>query len=308
VTPLITLATGLVAPGAAAAATVPSWAIQSIPNPSGALASELYGVSCSSATACTAAGEYENSSAVDVTLAERWNGTKWAVQSTPNPSGAQFSELTGVSCSSATACTAVGYSETSSGATMMLAEGWNGTKWAIQSIPNPGFQPELTGVSCSSATACTAVGDYSNSSEAQVTLAERWNGTKWAIQPTPNPSGTQSSLVGVYCTSARACTAVGNYQNRSGVDVMLAERWNGTKWAIQPTPNPSGTHGGELAGVSCPSARACTAAGDYENRSKVEVTLAERWNGTKWAIQPTPNPAGTQGSVLLGVFCSSKES
>jgi hypothetical protein len=44
-----------------------------------------------------------------VTLAERWNGTSWKTQTTPNPAGAGYSQLNGVSCTSASACTAVGY-------------------------------------------------------------------------------------------------------------------------------------------------------------------------------------------------------
>ncbi len=42
-------------------------------------------------------------------LAEGWDGTKWAVQTTPNPTGASGdSDLSGISCASATACMAVG--------------------------------------------------------------------------------------------------------------------------------------------------------------------------------------------------------
>jgi hypothetical protein len=40
-------------------------------------------VSCSSAVACTAAGSFEGSSDL-FSLAEAWNGTAWAVQTTPN--------------------------------------------------------------------------------------------------------------------------------------------------------------------------------------------------------------------------------
>jgi hypothetical protein len=307
---VVALAAGLTAPGAAAG-TVPSWAIQSIPNPSGAVSSELYGVSCSSATACTAVGEYENSSAADETLAEQWNGTTWAIQSTPNPSGAQFPELTGVSCSSATACTAVGYYTSSDGAFVTLAERWNGTTWAIQPTPNPsgGDNMVLNGVSCSSATACTAAGEYETSSGSERPLAEQWNGTKWAVQSTPNPSGGHDVLLyGVSCSSATACTAAGNYVASDANERTLAERWNGTTWAIQPTPNPSGALRPEadvvLYGVSCSSATACTTAGFYANKSGVAVTLAEAWNGTKWAIQPTRNPSGAQGSDLAAVSCS----
>jgi hypothetical protein len=90
-------------------ASGPSWAIQASVNPAGATTSPLQGVSCSAATACTAVGYYINTKGANLTLAERWNGTSWAIQATPNPGGAQRSELLGVSCSAATACTAVGF-------------------------------------------------------------------------------------------------------------------------------------------------------------------------------------------------------
>jgi hypothetical protein len=153
--------------------------------------------------------------------------------------------------------------------------------WHIQPTPNPAgaILSALTGVSCNSATACTAVGYYYNAGPVEVTLAERWNGTAWAVQGTPNPGGTHgSSLSGVSCTSATACTAVGEYTNASNVAVTLAERWNGTVWAVQATPNPSGAQGSGLIDVSCTSATACTAVGNYVNASHVAVTLAERYS------------------------------
>ena len=277
------------------------WAVQPTPNLSGAVASELLGVSCSSAKACIATGYYENSSEVELTLAERWNGTNWAIQTTPNPSGTQNSYLYGVSCSSTSACTAVGFDESG-----VLAERWNGTKWAVESIPNPsGAIGLLFGVSCPSATACTAVGYVSSNVSAEVTLAEHWNGAKWAVQSTPNPSHPQNiELTGVSCPSATACTAVGTYINSSNLEVTLAEGWNGTKWMIQTTPNPS-IEISYLNGVSCPSATDCTATGAYLNNSGVDVTLAEGWNGTKWAVQTTPNPSGALDSELEGVSCPS---
>src|SRR5207244_457559 len=144
-------------------------------------------------------------------------------------------------------------------------------------------------------------GDYINASRATGTLAERWNGTAWVIQPTPNPSGArQSVLSGVACPTTTLCTAVGDYMTSSGVMVTLAERWNGTAWVIQPTPNPSGAKQSVLSGIACPSTTLCTAVGDYINASGVMVTLAERWNGTSWAIQSTPNPSAPK-SLLRGV-------
>jgi hypothetical protein len=274
------------------------WSIQHTPNPAGSN-SLLQGVSCTSATACTAVGGSSNGTTM-VTLAERWNGTAWSIQHTPNPAGSSFTFLYGVSCTSASACTAVG---TSSSGT--LAERWNGTKWSIQHTPNPaGSNSLLQGVSCASATACTAVGSTSTSTTT-VTLAERWNGTAWSIQHTPNPAGAQGSGLGaVSCASASACIAVGAYNTGPTSGGSLAERWNGTTWSIQHTPTPAGGSDTSLAGVSCASASACTAVGNYSLGAS-PVTLAERWNGTAWSIQHTPNPAGAPVSLLNGVSCAS---
>jgi hypothetical protein len=281
-----------------------NWSLQHTANPTGATDTVLSGVSCTSASACTAVGFYYNGT--DKTLAERWNGTKWSLQPTPNPASARTSLLGGVSCTSASACTAVGYYYNGT-TNLTLAEHWNGTKWLLQHTPNPtgATNSDLGDVSCTSASACTAVGSYYGATS-KVMLAEGWNGTKWSLQPTPDPTGaTDSSLNGVSCTLASACIAVGYYYSGT-TDMTLAERWNGTKWSLQPTPNPTGASNSILGGVSCISASACTAVGYSPNYdATANVTLAERWNGTKWYLQPTPNPTGTTNSTLGGVSCSS---
>jgi hypothetical protein len=70
---------------------------------------------------CTATGYYEKTSGSHDTLAEQWNGKSWTIQSTPNPTGAGGSFLYGISCSSASACTAIGGS-TGTGPGVPLAE------------------------------------------------------------------------------------------------------------------------------------------------------------------------------------------
>jgi len=281
--------------------TIP-WKTQITPNPNPSLESSLGGgVSCASTSACMAVGSYYETGLFQAKpLAERWNGTEWSIQSTPSPSGAKEAWLAGVSCASTTACTAVGRYENSSGAEVPLAERWNGTEWSIQSTPSPSGATHsiLSGVSCPSTTACKAVGRYHNSSGKEVTLAERWNGTEWSIQSTPNPSGAYgSSLASVSCVTT-VCTAVG--QGGSGT---LAERWNGTEWSLQSTPNPSGSSSSPLESVSCASSSACMAVGYADPSSGGAVTLAERWNGTEWSLQSTPNSSGV--NFLSGVSCSS---
>src|SRR5215469_912521 len=281
----------LAAPASASGA---GWSITPSPNPR-VPTGQLFWVSCPATDSCMAVGTYVKASGIGVNLAEQWNGTSWRILPTPNPSGIAFSGLLGVTCTSASACMAVGASTTTTGAARPVAERWNGTRWTIQAAPNP---PQgggsLNGVSCTSASACTAVG-ASNAG----TLAERWNGTRWTIQATPNPPQGGDVLSGVSCTSASACTAVGGSNAFTPNARTLAERWDGTRWAIQATPNPP-QGGGFLASVSCASASACAAAG-----ASNAGTLAEGWNGTRWNIQPTPIPAGAQFAFLNTMACTS---
>jgi hypothetical protein len=252
------------------------WTIQHTATPAGSPRySSLFGVSCTSASACTAVGDYANSSGLPLTLAERWNGTSWTIQHTPNPASSTDSALDGVSCTSASACTAVGDYTNSSGHQFTLAERWNGASWTIQNTPSSSGVG-LYGISCTSPSACTAVG-----SSATGTLAAAWNGTVWTTQATPNPAGaTDSSLDGVFCTSASACTATGQYRPSPQSWATLAETWNGTSWTIQNTPNPSGATYSFLNDVSCTSASTCTAVGDYSpNQGASFSPLAENESG-----------------------------
>ena len=219
-----------------------------------------------------AVGTYTKPSGLGVGLAEQWNGHSWRVLPMPSPPGVAVSNLLGVSCTSGSACTAVGVANPTGSGAKTLAERWNGIRWSIQTTPSPPHG-SLNAVSCTSASACTAVGASSAG-----TLAESWNGTRWTVQATPNPPQGGGFLSGVSCTSASACTAVGAANPFTPNATTLAERWNGTSWSLQATPNPS-QGGGELLSVSCASASACTATGNSTNSSGVSVTLAAQWNG-----------------------------
>jgi hypothetical protein len=104
------------------------------------------------------------------------------------------------------------------------------------------------------------------------TLIESWNGTSWSI--VPNPTVMSGYLDGVSCVSATACIVAGYDYGRSGVPRTLIESWNGASWSIMPSPGGgTGFSGRFLNGVSCISATACTAAGDYRNTSQRSTTL-----------------------------------
>jgi hypothetical protein len=95
----------------------------------------------------------------------------------------------------------------------------------------------------------------------------------------------------VSCVSATACTAVGYYETRNFHDKTLVESWNGTRWSVVPSPSRRDSEN-ILASVSCVSATACMAAGYYVANSGngPQNTFIESWNGTRWAIVPSPNP------------------
>ena len=95
-------------------------------------------VSCTSSTACTAVG-YESVVPPKMhPIAERWNALteQWSTQEVLSP-GAGDSQFTGVSCTSATSCIAIGYLENSTKEYLPFAESWNGTKWSLQEVPRP---------------------------------------------------------------------------------------------------------------------------------------------------------------------------
>lgn len=284
-----------------------TWEIKGFPSPSGAKEAWMEGVSCSSATACTAVGYYKNSAGVTGAFAERWNGSEWSLQNVAVPSGAKESAFSGVSCASGSSCMAVGQYVNSAGVKVSLAEQWNGAEWNVESTPNPSGAKEtvMHSVSCTSATSCIAAADDVTSSGVLSAFIEKWDGTEWVTQGVATPYGAQwAVLEGVSCASQAACTAVGYYKNLSNTIVTLAERWNGSEWNVQSTPLESGATESALRSVSCASATACTAVATYADAIRSIATYSLRWNGSEWSIQGFPSPEGATGAWTHSVSCS----
>jgi hypothetical protein len=284
-----------------------SWAEQSPAKKSGATHNRLFGVDCPSEARCLAVGNYQNSEGGPVTLGEIWNENKWTVQSTPVPSEATSSELVGIGCNSTAQCRAAG-SAVIGGVKTAIIEAWTSPTWTLQTVPIPegATSSQLDGIDCIWSNVCVAVGRYTSSGGAVKELAMLWNGTTWTLQTLADPEGAiQTTLLDVSCTkSPTRCTAVGGWKNSVGEQFTLAYRFNGSTWTLQSTPNPSGSSGSVLQDVSCASETSCTAAGSQVGGGSTR-TLAEKWNGTSWSIQGTPNPSGSTFSSLFGVSCQS---
>ena len=74
-------------------------------------------MTCVSASDCWAVGYYyDGTTSIYQTLIERWDGTSWAIVTSPNTSATQNNYLNGVTCTSASDCWAVGYYRPSSAA------------------------------------------------------------------------------------------------------------------------------------------------------------------------------------------------
>src|SRR5438270_12506132 len=94
--------------GSANSLTQSDWSIVTSPNTS-TTQNNLLGVTCVSASDCWAVGSYVADRGAPQTLIEHWDGTAWAIVQSPNAS-LPTNVLSGVTCLSASGCSAVGCS------------------------------------------------------------------------------------------------------------------------------------------------------------------------------------------------------
>jgi hypothetical protein len=284
------------------------WNLMNVPVPSSAASlSELTGISCPAAGNCTAVGEYL-ANVLDVPtplpLVEHWNGHTWTRQIAPSPTSVADAPLSSVSCSTASACTAVGHMDLPFGVREPFVETWDGHTWSI--TDSPGTDAELRGVACVRTGTCIAVGDQSL--PVPVTLAERSTGGSWRVDDTPDPSDANFSyeLGSVSCHELSSCVAVGTAPSNlsGGLSSNVVETWNGSTWSLQTVPVPvGGTAFNFLSSVSCPALHTCVAVGSA-GASHDNWILG--WDGTTWRLEPSPAPSSlaNHGAVLTGVSCS----
>ena len=273
-------------------------------------------------TQLLAVGFVDTNGSLAFPVADHWNGASWKLLHPQIPAGAVDSFLSAVSCSGVGACLATGYWVDETFAWHTLAEGWDGTGWAIQATRTPGVEKAFTGVSCPTATACTAVGDHfietwdgsswtlqplplaANGVSCPTTTfcmavgksAAMWNGTAWTLDPPVFPTdGSTAYLTSVSCSSQLSCLATGTYiatLPTGNVVKVVADVWNGQSWTlVSPDAVTS------FNGVSCPFTRACMAVGTADSG-----TLAQSWNGATWTYLNPIDPSGVSDS-LFGVSC-----
>ena len=127
-------------------------------------------------------------------------------------------------------------------------------------------------------------------------------GTGWSVVASPNGARFgDNTLMEVSAGSAASAWAVG-YAGGAGTFRTMVQRWNGSRWAVVPSPNVSPLDN-VLAGVDTVSADDAWAVG-YANRvtprGVFHRALIEHWNGSTWRVVPAP-PAGTADTDLWAV-------
>ncbi|MEY2555611.1 MAG: hypothetical protein QOF93_755, partial [Verrucomicrobiota bacterium] len=260
----------------------------------------LSGISCTSASNCWAAGIYQNTSGFNQALIEHWDGTSWSVTNL-NVSAPQSNYLQGMTCTSPSECSAVGYFYNGYGYQQTLAARWDGSAWRIFDSGNisPMQDSMLKSVACTSGD-CWAVGQYI-SSQTQTLIKRSSNLGIWTVVTSPNAGGA-SGLDGVACPSSTECWAVGYYVN-SGFLKALVEHWDGNSWSVFSSPDPS-INANAFNGVACASTSECWAVGYYVAGNGAARSLIEYWDGNSWSLVNSPN-ASAADNYLEGVTCSS---
>ena len=238
----------------------------------------LSGVSCSDAADCTAAGgDYEGCDLCNAAV--YWTETAGSWGKPTDSSAGQPAYFSGVSCTSATDCTAVGQDFDENYGPFYITE--TGGTWGTPTqIAASG---SLTGVSCTDATDCTAV-------DSDGTYATETGGT-WGAG-TGLSGVTVSSLNGVSCTDASDCTVVGQDGNNQPV---YATETDGT-WG----PITQITGAGTFSSVSCTSTTDCTAVGYIIDGAPFYVTESAG-QPTETRITSTTASPVTGQPISIGV-------
>ncbi len=261
-------------------------------------------VACTSGTFCMAVGG-QNVGAGGGTLTEQWNGTSWSVVPSTDVPSTTDDTLASVSCVGSSFCLAVGGSGTGP-----LAETWNGKAWAnvTVALPTGDTGGTLSSVSCVASGVCQTLGTAFDGTN-NVVFGNQWNGTALSLTSAATPTASGStpapSASGMSCVSPTWCIAAGVNDTQVTSSAPFSELWNGTSWSLLTTPAASTGLGSALHAVSCAGQNFCEAVGQINGTGPLNQTFIETWNGSSWAITPSPNTSTSESQQLNGVSCFS---
>jgi hypothetical protein len=269
--------------------------LAALPLPKGDSLVSLSAVSCVAVKNCVVIGSAVGTSTSFVQLIWTWNGSKWALKTATLPGTAADTQLSAAHCFSPTSCVVAGLSVSLTGKlseSVTLAT-WNGKAFTPQkaAVPTGLGLGILEDVSCSSPRSCAAVGiSVSTNASASATgtfgFAEVWNGKAWSATKWTGQKGASiAALLGVSCTSAVSCVAVGAQGSEKSLGAVSLI-FNGSHWSVRPAPSPGKGLSSDFEGVSCTKSNSCVAIGEYGPSTATSgKPLAGYWNGSAWKLK-----------------------
>jgi hypothetical protein len=227
---------------------------------------------------------------------EKWDGTKWSLFPGPKFGKKEQANVFAMTSSSANDVWAVGrLINIANGRVSSLFEHWNGTAWTATTVESN--NEYLFGASADATNDAWAVG-FDGSDDIK-TSARHWDGTSWKLVATPNVGEGTNKLNGVLALAPNDVWAVGFSTPlappRSAATVTLIEHFDGTSWAVVPSPNVGPNNANQsnrLLGLTANSANDIWAFGSYfpADGSGHQMTLLLHWDGTSWAVASSPSP------------------
>lgn len=289
-----------------------AWRSVSVHAPKGTTFQTMAGVSCKTASYCLMIGsDTSGASGVSRPFALAWTGKAIsAVRVPPVPSGAAETNIADVTCLAVRNCVATGTAFWNSGATRVVVETWNGSKWTLRTAAAPAGLT-ITAASCVSPSSCVLGGDSISASGVFRVFLGRWNGKAVTAMKVPVPAGFKTPfLFSVSCATASDCAATGANIAGSATPQLtgFAETWNGKAWTAAKLAPPKGRTLSVAMGVSCTysktAGRHCVAVG-VTGTQKSGGAAAYSFNGKTWSAQRVPAPAAGKSDALEGVSCLS---
>ena len=190
-------------------------------------------VVCPVETTCVGVGS--NLSSTPYAVGTSNSGSSWTSQSPPS----NAVHLTGVACSAAEDCVAVGDNGNPGAGSTIMTTTTGGLSWSMQLPPNGTSQ--LSPVSCPATSVCFGVGVSS------VMLSVN-RGYAWSEQSIPQ---AVDGLNAISCPTDSDCTAVGFSIFRT--PVVIGTNDSGATWVVEPIPSGIGI----LNAISCSSSTNC---------------------------------------------------
>jgi hypothetical protein len=251
----------------------------------------LLDVDAPSANQAWAVGNRQVPSDGTRTVVERWNGSSWVVQRSPNLDPTGLNLLSGVRSvpSDPSMVWAVGSSSNPDGSygELTLTIRRAGGPWRRVPSPNVTLDNHLEAVDATAPNRAWAVGWGNTNPFGGVALAIvlRWDGTRWRLESLPDPS--QIMLFGVEAVAPNDVWAVGHTYVGGPHWIPLIMHWDGVSWTEATIPIPK--FGGQLRDIVALSPSNVYATG-FAGEGSFAETLVLHWDGTSWTRQTTPSP------------------